>query len=101
MMAWAWLAWITVSFILFTALFFAARNKQWYTQLNEAWSLRRKGSSIVGEFPIENLHADASQGGSDVDVDRGSINTGFERWKSVVTWLAAGEKESVASTSAV
>jgi hypothetical protein len=64
----------------------------------------------MGELPTKNnLHqeAGAHQGNGDVGIDRVSINTdddGFERWQSLVTWLAVeenSEKKPVASTSAV
>lgn len=115
MMGWAWLAWITVSLLLGTSLFFAVRSKAWNIQLPEAWQTQKKKNKPYGDFVVGDTATTRSQlavGRGDVergnDADEGVINVDnfeVERWKRAVTWLQDGNTEkqqpAVASTSAV
>ncbi|CAG7848856.1 SubName: Full=Uncharacterized protein {ECO:0000313/EMBL:CCA74990.1} [Serendipita indica DSM 11827] len=108
MIAWAWLGWIVITFILLTSTFFALRAGNWGVSIFEAWEVERRVDAkftLDVERPARSQYADSGSGSK--RTGRFTTNTyEAERWRRAVNWLEADRKspseethERVASTS--
>ncbi|KIM29431.1 hypothetical protein M408DRAFT_67817 [Serendipita vermifera MAFF 305830] len=94
MMAWAWLGWITISFLLGASLFFAIKTGRWNAQIPISWELKNPSPpefTIDGEErgirPQMGMREGSGKARATDDADIDRDNYEFERWKRAVTWL--------------
>lgn len=93
MIAWAWLGWITITFLLAVSLFYAISTRRWKSQIPHAWELIHRSTPDFTIDGDERAGASKMEQGNDVlrpSAGKGGIdlnNYEFERSKRAVDWL--------------
>ncbi|KAG8808219.1 hypothetical protein FRC17_004051 [Serendipita sp. 399] len=105
MMAWAWLGWITITFILLASMVFAFRAKRWDLPIHSAWEVQRPSETTFVDGRTRgtsdnNSISNIGNRGHGEDVEVNTTNYDSERWKRAVTWLQETEPKETNETTA-
>ncbi|KAG8786368.1 hypothetical protein FRC16_001743 [Serendipita sp. 398] len=97
MMAWAWLGWVTITFILLTSIFFSFRARSWELLIYSAWEVHRPSEANFvdahgrGTNDGNNSISNVGNLGHGGDIEVNTTNYDLDRWRRAVSWLQETE----------